>query len=110
MTLTAGKFIRLFLLHVLPSTFHYIRHCGLTTNSTCKANLTQRCELLVQDKTQAPTDAETNGADAADGDDLIESATYVCPYCGAILILIGTFRDGQMPCGACKRSMRHSLV
>ena len=33
MTLTQGEFIRRFLLHVLPSGFHRIRHYGLTANT-----------------------------------------------------------------------------
>ena len=39
MTLTHDEFIRRFLLHVLPSGFHRIRHYGLTANTGRKKNL-----------------------------------------------------------------------
>ena len=46
-------------------------------------------------ETDAPADAETNGADTADGSD--ESATYVCPDCGAPMLIIDIFLGGQLP-------------
>ena len=39
--------------------------------------------------------AETDAVDAADGGDA--SATYVCPDCGAPMIIIETFERGQLP-------------
>ena len=39
MTLTADEFMRRFLLHVLPSGFHRIRHYGLLANAGRRANL-----------------------------------------------------------------------
>ena len=42
-----------------------------------------------------PTDAETNSADTADGGD--EPATYVCPDCGAPMLVIDSFLGGQLP-------------
>ena len=39
MTLTAEEFMRRFLLHVLPSGFHRIRHYGLLANPTRKKNI-----------------------------------------------------------------------
>jgi hypothetical protein len=95
MTLTADEFIRRFLLHVLPSGFHRIRSYGLIANTTRKDNLARARELLMGEKTSEPTDAATNGADTADGSD--ESATYVCPDCGAPMIIIETFLGGQLP-------------
>jgi hypothetical protein len=95
MTLDPDEFIRRFLLHVLPSGFHRIRHYGLIANTTRKDNLARARELLMGEKTDKPTDAETNGADTADGSD--ESATYVCPDCGAPMIIIETFERGQLP-------------
>jgi hypothetical protein len=95
MTLAPKEFIRRFLLHVLPSGFHRIRHYGLVANTTRKDNLTRARELLIDEKTVESTDAETNAVDAADGDD--ELATYVCPDCGAPMRIIETFERGQLP-------------
>jgi hypothetical protein len=95
MTLACDEFIRRFLLHVLPSGFHRIRHYGLIANTTRKDNLARARELLMVEKTIETADAETNDADAADGSD--ESVTYVCPDCGAPMIIIDTFMRGQLP-------------
>ena len=95
MTLATDEFIRRFLLHVLPAGFHRIRHYGLIANTTRKDNLAQARELLMCKETDAPTDAETNGTNTTDGSD--ESVTYVCPDCGAPMIIIETFERGQLP-------------
>jgi hypothetical protein len=97
MTLAAEEFIRRFLLHVLPSGFHRIRHYGLFANTTRKDNLAQARELLMGEKTDEPADAETNGADTADSVNSDASATYVCPDCGAAMIIIETFERRQLP-------------
>jgi hypothetical protein len=39
MTLAADEFMRRFLLHVLPSSFHRIRHYGLLANPVRRENL-----------------------------------------------------------------------
>jgi hypothetical protein len=95
MTLATNEFIRRFLLHVLPAGFHRIRHYGLFANTTRRDNLARVRELLIDEKTSAPTDAETDAVDTADGADA--SATYVCPNCGAAMIIIETFERGQLP-------------
>jgi hypothetical protein len=48
MTLSAQEFMRRFLLHVLPSGFHRIRHSGLLGNAHRKDNLAIARELLQQ--------------------------------------------------------------
>jgi len=95
MTLAPDEFIRRFLLHVLPAGFHRIRHYGLIANTTRKDNLTRARELLIDEKTIESMNAETDAVDAADGGDA--SATYVCPDCGAAMIIIETFERGQLP-------------
>ncbi len=95
MTLASDEFMRRFLLHVLPSGFHRIRHYGLIANTTRKDNLTRARELLIDEKTIESMNAETDAVDAADGGDA--SATYVCPDCGAAMIIIETFERGQLP-------------
>jgi predicted RNA-binding Zn-ribbon protein involved in translation (DUF1610 family) len=97
MTLAADEFIRRFLLHVLPAGFHRIRHYGLFANTTRKDNLAQARGLLMGEKTDEPADTETNGADTADSVNSEASATYVCPDCGAAMIIIETFERGQLP-------------
>ena len=97
MTLAPDEFMRRFLLHVLPSGFHRIRHYGLIANTTRKDNLARARELLMSKETDEPTDAEMNGADTADSGNRDESATYVCPDCGAPMIIIETFERGQLP-------------
>jgi predicted RNA-binding Zn-ribbon protein involved in translation (DUF1610 family) len=97
MTLDPDEFMRRFLLHVLPSGFHRIRHYGLIANTTRKNNLARARELLMGEKTDKPTDAETKGADTADSGHSDTSATYVCPDCGAPMIIIETFERGQLP-------------
>jgi len=97
MTLAADEFIRRFLLHVLPSGFHRIRHYGLFANTTRKDNLVRARKLLMNECTEAPTDAAANDGDSADRGNGEESATYVCPNCGAAMIIIETFERGQLP-------------
>ena len=46
MTLDPDEFMRRFLLHVLPSGFHRIRHYGLMANNARKENLARARELL----------------------------------------------------------------
>jgi predicted RNA-binding Zn-ribbon protein involved in translation (DUF1610 family) len=97
MTLAPDEFIRRFLLHVLPSGFHRIRHYGLIANTTRKDNLAQARELLMNDKTDEPRDVVTNDVDAAESGNRDASATYFCPDCGATMIIIETFERGQLP-------------
>ena len=88
MTLATDEFMRRFLLHVLPSGFHRIRHYGSIANAGCRENLARARELL----NVAPIVATESNADAAG-----ESAqpTFVCPDCGAAMIVIGTLARAQ---------------
>jgi hypothetical protein len=95
MTLAPDEFMRRFLLHILPSGFHRIWYYGLITNTTRKDNLVCARELLMVEKRIETADAETNGADIAGGSD--DSATYVCPGCGAPVIIVDTFMQGELP-------------
>jgi len=89
MTLGADEFMRRFLLHVLPSGFHRIRHYGLIANAERAQNLAKARELL---HVAAGADAIPNGADVP-----VESVqpTFVCPDCGAPMHIIDTFARGQ---------------
>jgi len=99
MTLTPDEFIRRFLLHILPSGFHRIRYYGLIANARRKDNLARVRELLISKKPEDTTDAGTNGSDTVDASDPDEltHATYICPDCGAPMIVIDTFARGQLP-------------
>jgi len=97
MTLAVEEFMRRFLLHVLPAGLHRIRHYGLLANTTRKDNLRRARELLTGSKPEAATDAETQEANTADSGCRDTSATYVCPDCGAAMIIIQTFERGHLP-------------
>ena len=87
MTLSTGEFMRRFLLHVLPSGFHRIRHYGLIANAGRRENLARARELL-----NVPPDAD-EAANASDTEPV--PPTYVCPDCGAPMIIIETLVHGQ---------------
>ena len=58
MTLATDEFIRRFLLHVLPSGFHRIRHYGLLANAGRREHLARARELLHVvpiDESQSPS-------------------------------------------------------
>ena len=97
MTLAPEEFIRRFMLHVLPTGFHRIRHYGLIANTTRKDSLARARALLINEINHEPVEAETNGGDTTDCGNGDASATYVCPDCGAAMIIIETFERGQLP-------------
>lgn len=80
--------MRRFLLHVLPSVFHRIRHYGLIANTGRRENLARARELL----NVAPIVNEESNADAP-----AESVQpiFVCPDCGAEMIVIETLARAQ---------------
>ncbi len=89
MTLGAEEFMRRFLLHVLPGGFHRIRHFGLLANAGRKANLATARELLHV----APA------VDVGDSDNaplVSVQPTFVCPHCGAPMIIIDILVRGPM--------------
>jgi Zn finger protein HypA/HybF involved in hydrogenase expression len=89
MTLSPDEFMRRFLLHVLPSGFHRIRHYGLFANAERKDNLAKARELLhvVPNANAQAQDADAPGASV--------QPTFVCPDCGAAMIIIDTLVRGQ---------------
>jgi hypothetical protein len=88
MTLAADEFMRRFLLHVLPGGFHRIRHYGLIANAGRRENLARARELLHV----VPDVAGAEGVDAPIGG---VRPTFVCPDCGAAMVVIETFVRGQ---------------
>ena len=82
MTLTTDEFIRRFLLHVLPSGFHRIRHYGLFANKGRANNLARAHELL-----QIPPDLTVDSAD----NEPTPVCVYLCKSCGTPMLIIETF-------------------
>jgi hypothetical protein len=92
MTFAVHEFIRRFLLHVLPSGFHRIRHYGLFANGGRAENIARTRQLL-----NAPAaHRETGDADAADGGEP-QALSHPCPCCGGRMIIIETFERGGAP-------------
>ena len=89
MTLSADEFMRRFLLHVLPASFHRIRHYGLLANAGRKANLMLARTLLGQ-PSALPTVNEST-------DNHIErnKPSFVCAHCGAAMTVLQIFTRGQ---------------
>jgi predicted RNA-binding Zn-ribbon protein involved in translation (DUF1610 family) len=88
MTLSADEFIRRFLLHVLPGGFHRIRHYGLLANAERREHLARARELLHV----VPTATESQRLETAAAN---VQPTFVCPHCGAAMIVIETFVRGE---------------
>jgi hypothetical protein len=86
MTLDANEFMRRFLLHVLPSGFHRIRHYGLFTSRTRKANIARVRELLAVASAPEPTEAEEP-----------PDQLRPCPCCGGRMRIIETFERWMQP-------------
>ncbi len=92
MTLATAEFIRRFLIHVLPSGFHRIRHYGLLASSTRAANIAKARRLLDVPAEQ-PKAADTNGADTNES----EPTQHPCPCCGGRMIIVERFLRGCSP-------------
>jgi hypothetical protein len=92
MTLATDEFIRRFLIHVLPSGFHRIRHYGLFANGGRAESIARARQLLNVPRTQ-PQSHDTTAAD--DGEP--QSSSYPCPCCGGRMIVIETFERGRTP-------------
>ncbi len=80
MTLAPEEFMRRFLLHVLPTGFHRIRHYGLLANGARTANLALARALLYD----AP-------ALSARTDTTTTRPCFVCRRCGAPMVIVETF-------------------
>jgi len=85
MTLDAGEFMRRFLLHVLPSGFHRIRHYGLLANGCRQASLALARQMLAVPPADRPIDVETENP----------PPTFVCRHCGQPMIILQTFTRAQ---------------
>ena len=87
MTLHPHEFIRRFLIHVLPTGFHRIRHYGLLAGGVKVDNLALARKLL--DVAPAP-EPEPTASDPA-------TPAAPCPCCGSAMRIIEVFKAGQLP-------------
>ena len=87
MTLAADEFMRRFLLHVLPSGFHRIRHYGLLANASRREHLAQARALLHVVSVAEPKSTDAPVANV--------QPTFICPHCGAAMSIIEIFARGQ---------------
>ena len=91
MTLAGDEFIRRFLIHVLPSGFHRIRHYGLFANGGRADNLARARDLLgVRARQDETSDADANA-------DEPPMHSLPCPCCGGRMIIIEIFEHGSTP-------------
>jgi hypothetical protein len=89
MTLAPEEFMRRFLLHVLPSGFHRIRHYGLLANNHRRECIEQARQLLVPEEPGGQIERRRcAGAEPV-------RPTFVCVHCGAAMLIVETFARGQ---------------
>jgi len=86
-TLDAAEFIRRFLLHVLPSGFHRIRHYG----GTVRARNIER----VRQALAAPTAPPESERAEADSETETPLPARRCPCCGGRMIIVETFEGAR---------------
>ena len=92
MRLPTHEFIRRFLIHVLPSGFHRIRHAGFLANGIRQDRIERVKRLL--DAEPDPDDTSDEGSN----DDVDDPNAYLpCPKCGGEMIVIEIFTRGQTP-------------
>ena len=94
MTLAPDEFLRRFLLHVLPTGFHRIRHYGLLAGAARGAHLEHIRHLIAgAASAAAPEETDTAYETAPPAPD----AKPPCPCCGGRMRVIEVFARGQAP-------------
>jgi Putative transposase/Transposase zinc-binding domain len=90
MTLSTDEFIRRFLIHVLPTGFHRIRHYGLFASGVRADNVDRARQLLAGSLSRShhTKSAETRAT---------MSFAPTCPCCGGRMIIIETFVGASSP-------------
>ena len=104
MTLAADEFIRRFLLHVLPSGFHRIRHYGFLASPGRAATIGRLRDLIAASNATARPRPETDATGATAGpepaapqDIASQDMARICPCCGGRMRIIETFARGARP-------------
>ncbi len=90
--LSTPEFIRRFLIHVLPSGFHRIRHKGFLANGIRRDRIKMIRRLL---DAEPDTDLKACVDQHVDADE--RDQHQPCPKCGGAMIVIETFTRGQSP-------------
>jgi hypothetical protein len=93
MTLAPQEFMRRFLLHVLPSGFHRIRHYGLLANGNRRECLALARQLLGAAPGQAAVPSGNDGQD--DGSSSAAPPVFVCRHCGHAMVIVQSWMNGQ---------------
>ena len=86
MTVATDEFIRRFLLHVMPKSFHRIRHYGLLACAERRGNIERARELLA-----VPP--------VIDAVEAVETSDHrpPCPCCGGRMLILETFERCAQP-------------
>jgi len=92
MRLPTDEFIRRFLIHVLPTGFHRIRHTGFLANGIRRDRIAKVRHLLNAEPEPDQTPDEAISAECSD-----PSAHPPCPKCGSAMVVVETFLRGQTP-------------
>ena len=95
MTLMPDEFDQRFLLHVLPTRFHRIRHYGLLASATCKANVARAKELIAAPLPSIDPSTEHDDPGVATG--AAADHRPPCPCCGGRMIIVESFGCGGAP-------------
>ena len=85
MTLSPEEFMRRFLLHVLPSGFHRIRHYGLLSNGNRRLGLAAARESL---GVAANTTTAIADDAAANDEPALKPPAFVCRHCGRPMVVV----------------------
>jgi hypothetical protein len=89
MTLQPAEFMRRFLLHVLPTGLHRIRHYGLLANGCRTASLALARELLLVVPEPVALDSDAGASNQQ------QPATFVCWHCGNPMGIVQVFMRGS---------------
>ncbi|QFU08705.1 Putative transposase [Palleronia sp. THAF1] len=92
MRLPTFEFIRRFLVHVLPSGFHRIRHTGFLANGVRRGRIEAIRRLIDTERKPDQTTGEDGSADAHARD-----PRRTCSKCGSAMRVVETFIRGQIP-------------
>jgi len=90
MLLATDEFIRRFLIHVLPTGFHRIRHYGLFASGVRAQNIARARELLAA---AIPREQDKHPNDGDQPEPRV--LAHPCPCCGGRMIVIKTFEGGR---------------
>lgn len=92
MRLSTDEFIRRFLIHVLPTGFHRIRHTGFLANGIRRKRIEEIRSLIDYNPEPDQTVCDESQSDLTEQD-----MHRKCPKCGGVMRIIETFTRGQTP-------------